>query len=44
MRKTFCDRCGKETKKSILVLFGVIYTKELCVDCLREFKKWMDNK
>jgi hypothetical protein len=46
MRKTFCDRCGKEIKNLIVsTLNCVLLNKsyDLCDECKKEFEKFMEK-
>ena len=47
MRKTFCDRCGKECDGVAIqrfVIFDVNKAIDVCDDCYQSFFRWLNNK
>lgn len=47
MKKTFCDRCGKECDGVAIqrfVIFDVNKAIDVCDDCYKAFFRWLNNK
>jgi len=54
VRKTFCDRCGKEIPKDLdneisftrvrRTRFGIDKQIHICDNCLNKFWEWLDKK
>ena len=45
MIKYFCDRCGKELKKSYShICYSGNNSANLCKECFEEFLNWMKNR